>query len=67
MDGELSLGHYHHKRVIENTGFTVTVVSSLSVPDYCHVSKGYVGATRRSEIFLWDKDKGLIGQRYSVV
>lgn len=61
------VGHLHHKSVKETVGFITTVVSSLSAPDYWHVSKGYIGATRRSEIFLWDKEKGLIGQRYSVV
>lgn len=53
---------YVHKTHESTNGIVVRILRSLTPPDAWHYNKGYVGALRASEAFLWDRDDGLIGQ-----
>lgn len=65
---EVHLGHLHHKKEIkyhsteEYQGVILRYMSSMSGTDSWHHRKGYTGATKNSEAFLWDPNKGLAGQ-----
>lgn len=67
---EFHLGHLHHKREVEfkatneYQGVLVRHMSSLSGTDSWHHRKGYIGAKKSAEAFLWDPEKGLINQSY---
>lgn len=62
---EIHLGHFHSKKEIkyksteEYNGTIIRYMGSLTAPDSWHHKKGYVGATRRAEAYLWDHEKGL--------
>jgi hypothetical protein len=62
---EFHLGHIHHKKEIkyqstaEYQGVKIRYMSSLSGNDAWHHKKGYIGATRSAEAYLWDSNKGL--------
>jgi hypothetical protein len=51
-----------HKTQETDSGVVIRILRSLTPPDAWHFNKGYVGALRASEAFLWDKEYGLIGQ-----
>lgn len=53
---------YVHKTHETSTGVVIRILRSLTPPDAWHYNKGYIGALRASESFLWDRDEGLIGQ-----
>ena len=65
---EWHLGHLHHKKQMqwqtigENKGCTVRYMSSISGTDAWHNQKGYKGALKSSESFIWSKKTGLICQ-----
>jgi len=67
---EFHLGHLHHKKegkfnaTNELQGVMVRHMSSLSGTDSWHHKKGYIGARKSAESFLWDKEKGLLNQTY---
>jgi hypothetical protein len=67
---EFHLGHLHHKKETKfNTtnelqGVMVRYMSSLSGTDSWHHKKGYIGARKSAEAFLWDSEKGLQNQTY---
>lgn len=67
---EFHLGHLHHKKETkfnatnELQGVMVRYMSSLSGTDSWHHKKGYIGARKSAEAFLWDKEKGLQNQTY---
>ena len=67
---EFHLGHLHHKKegrfnaTNELQGVMVRHMSSLSGTDSWHHKKGYIGARKSAEAFLWDKEKGLLNQIY---
>jgi hypothetical protein len=67
---EFHLGHLHHKKegrfnaTNELQGVMVRHMSSLSGTDSWHHKKGYIGARKSAEAFLWDKEKGLLNQSY---
>lgn len=62
---EFHLGHYHHKKEIkyqstsEYQGVKIRYMSSLSGNDAWHHKKGYIGATRSAEAYLWGSTQGL--------
>jgi hypothetical protein len=62
---EFHLGHFHFKKEIkyrstlEYQGVMIKYMGSLSGTDSWHHKKGYVGAQRIAEAYLWDADKGL--------
>ena len=66
------LGHFHKNKKVEylsvdeHQGFQVQILPSLSGSDAWHKSKGYM-AKKQAKGFLYDKDKGQIGEfTYSV-
>jgi hypothetical protein len=67
---EFHLGHLHHKKegrfnaTNELQGVMVRHMSSLSGTDSWHHKKGYIGARKSAEAFLWDSERGLLNQAY---
>jgi hypothetical protein len=64
---EWHLGDKHHKkdllhRTEDVDGVTIRLLRSLSATDVWHFDKGYVGAPRSAEAFLWDVSDGLVAQ-----
>lgn len=66
---EWHTGDKHHKEdFIQKTreqggnGVVIRILRSLSTTDMWHYGKGYIGALRASEAFLWDKENGLKAQ-----
>lgn len=60
---EFHLGHKHKKyEVNEENGVVVRLLRSLVPIDAWTFDKGFVGALRAAEGFVWDKNKGLIAQ-----
>ena len=61
---EWHIGHYHHLEVNEYNGVRVRTLSSLVPADQWHASKGYIGALRSAQAFLYDEKQGLIAIFY---
>lgn len=67
---EFHLGHLHHKKETqlrstnEYQGVIIRHMNSLSGTDSWHHKKGYIGARKSAEAFLWDFETGLINQTY---
>lgn len=67
---EFHLGHLHHKKETqlkstnEYQGVITRHMNSLSGTDSWHHKKGYIGARKSAEAFLWDFEKGLQNQTY---
>jgi hypothetical protein len=59
---EIHTGHHHTTKTEEYHGVRVRTISSLSTPDAWHAQKGFKGALRTAEAFVWSKDEGLIAQ-----
>lgn len=59
---EVHTGHNHTTKTEEFHGVRVRIISSLSTADAWHASKGFKGALRTAESFVWSKDEGLIAQ-----
>lgn len=69
---EWHLGHIHRKRdmkytiqdksrmVNEDLGVTIRYLSSLTGTEEWHHKKGFVGATKAGEAFIWNDELGLI-------
>jgi len=55
---EWHLGHVHHETAKEVGGTTIRRLSAMVATDVWHNDKGFIGATRRAEAYVWDKDKG---------
>lgn len=64
---EFHLGDKHHKidlqhRTEDMDGVTIRYMRSLSATDTWHFDKGFIGAPRSAEGFLWDKEDGIVAQ-----
>jgi len=60
---EWHLGHIHHKfEVNEENGVVVRFLRSLVPIDAWTFDKGFVGAQKAAESFVWDPNKGLLAQ-----
>lgn len=64
---EFHLGDKHHKkdllpRTEDREGVTIRLLRSLSPADAWHFDKGFIGAPRSAEAFLWDGENGLVAQ-----
>jgi hypothetical protein len=57
---EYHLGDLHHEMVTENGGLTIRRLSSLTSNDDWLASMGYVGAVRKAQAFVWNKERGLL-------
>jgi hypothetical protein len=64
---EWHLGHLHKRRQVVHTavdthdGVVVRILPSLSGRDEWHTKKGYLGAGRVAEAYLWSKSMGYVG------
>jgi hypothetical protein len=57
---EIHAGHLHSEQAVrEENGVIVRYLSSPSGTDNWHFESGYVGAIKKAQSFVWDKDKGL--------
>ncbi|MFO1442815.1 hypothetical protein KDN24_06250 [Bacillus sp. Bva_UNVM-123] len=57
---EIHAGHFHSEQAVkEENGIIVRYLSSPSGTDNWHYESGYVGAIKKAQSFVWDKDKGL--------
>jgi len=56
---EVHMGHLHSEQTREANGIIFRNLSSFTGTDLWHSVNGYVGAVKRCQSFLWDKDKGL--------
>lgn len=64
---EWHLGDKHHKKEFEyktneDNGITVRILRALAAVDAWTFDKGFIGAVRAGESFLWHPEKGLIAQ-----
>lgn len=69
---EWHIGHIHRKRDVkyialdnnrmtnEDLGVTVRYLSSLTGTEEWHHKKGYIGATKAGEAFIWNNECGMI-------
>jgi hypothetical protein len=55
---EWHLGHLHHEEVKEEGGVIIRKLSSITSTDSWHTERGYKGAIRKAQIFIWDKETG---------
>jgi len=70
---EWHLGHFHKKRNVkftvfdkaqvlnEELGVTVRYLSSLTGTEEWHYKKGFIGAQKAGEAFIWNDKSGMIG------
>jgi len=56
---ELHLAHFHSEQVEEINGLKIRYVPSATGPDCWHNKKGFIGAIKTCQSFLWDKESGL--------
>jgi len=64
---EFHVGHFHSELSKEVNGLIIRNISSITAPDAWHFEQGYIGATRKSPSYLWNKDNGLINIYNAVV
>lgn len=58
---ELHCGHLHSERATEElNGVIVRRIASPTATDTWHNKSGYIGAVRKAQTFIWDKDNGLM-------
>ena len=57
---EFHLGHLHHEQVTEDGGIIFRRISAITATDAWHAGKGYKGAVRKAQAFVWDKEHGLV-------
>jgi hypothetical protein len=58
------LGHLHHQTAREVNGMKVVRVASPSATDEWHNAKGFVGARRGINYFVYDQQKGCISEGF---
>src|SRR5271157_391495 len=59
---EVHCGHFHSLKVTEDHGVRVRILSALTEADDWHTHKGYIGAIRQAEAFVWSKREGLLAE-----
>lgn len=65
---EVHAAHFHSEQVVkEENGIIVRYVSSPTSTDNWHYENGYVGAVKKAQSFIWDKELGLTDILHSVV
>ena len=64
---EFHLGHLHSEQTKEENGIIIRNISSITSGDAWHHESGYVGAIRKAQAFIWDKEYGLEGIINSVI
>ena len=62
---ELHLGHLHKEVVVDDeSGMITRRIGSPSGTDAWHYSERFIGATKKHQLFLWHKEKGLLAINY---
>jgi len=56
---EFHMGHLHSEHTKEHGGIIFRNLSSITGQDHWHSKKGYVGAIKKTQVFVWDKLEGL--------
>lgn len=56
---EIHMGYLHSEHVKEVNGIIIRNLSSFTGTDLWHHNSGYVGALKKCQSFLWDKERGL--------
>lgn len=56
---EFHLGHLHSEQTKEVNGLIIRNLSSITGADLWHHNSGYVGAVKKCQSFIWDKNYGL--------
>lgn len=56
---EWHMGHLHSEQLEEDNGIIFRNLPSVTGTDAWHHNSGYVGAVRKCQCFLWDKEYGL--------
>ena len=57
---ELHLGHLHKEVLVDDEGGMITRrIGSPCSTDAWHYSNRYVGAIKKHQVFIWDKNRGL--------
>jgi hypothetical protein len=57
---EFHAAHFHSEKAVnEENGIIVRYVSSPTSTDNWHYESGYVGAVKKAQSFVWDKEFGL--------
>lgn len=65
---EVHAAHFHSEQVVqEENGIIVRYVSSPTSTDSWHYEKGFVGAVKKVQSFIWDKELGLTDIIHSVI
>jgi len=64
---EWHLGDLHHEEAAETGGIIIRRISAITRTDAWHAEKGFLGAIRKAQAFIWDKEKGLQDIMNSVV
>lgn len=64
---EMHTAHLHSEQVKEDGGLIWRVTSSVTGADTWHSQSGFVGAVKKSQSFVYDREKGLINIINSVI
>ena len=65
---EVHAAHFHSEKVVEEeNGIIIRHVSSPTGTDNWHYESGYVGAVKKAQSFIWDKELGLTDILHSVI
>lgn len=65
---EMHAAHLHSEQaVVEDNGVIIRYLSSPSGTDKWHFESGYVGAVRKAQSFIWDKECGLTDVLHSII
>lgn len=58
---EMHTAHLHSEhKIVEGNGVIIRRIASPTATDYWHYSSGYVGAVRKAQTFIYDKEMGLV-------
>jgi len=65
---EVHAAHFHSEQAIkEENGIIVRYISSPTGTDNWHYEKGFVGAIKKAQSFIWDKELGLTDIIHTVI
>lgn len=64
---EWHCGHLHSEHTSEENGIIIRNISSITGSDAWHIESGYVGAIKKAQAFIWDKEFGLTDIINSVI
>jgi hypothetical protein len=64
---EIHMGHFHSEKVSEKNGIIFRNLSSVTGQDAWHYGSGYVGAVKKAQAFIWNKEYGLVDIMHSVI